>query len=177
MRYFVEIGSRMVEVELGPHGVRLDGEETVADLAEVDGTEVRTLLLDGRSHWILASRNEGGLWNLHLPGRRVQARVMDERTRAIREMTGGKAAAQGPAALKAPMPGLVVKVEVEEGDEIFPGQGLVIVEAMKMENELKAETHARVKAVKARPGEAVEKDQVLLELEAVPGSEEEGADA
>ncbi len=63
------------------------------------------------------------------------------------------------------MPGMVVKVEVEPGDVVAPGQGVVIVEAMKMENELKASVPARVRTVHALPGTAVEKDAVLVEFE------------
>ncbi len=175
MRYFVTIGSRTLEVELGAHGVRVEGEEVEPDLAELDGTEVRTLLLGGRSHRVLASRLGAGEWSLHLGGRHLRAQVVDERTRAIRAMAQARGVREGPRALHAPMPGLVVKVEVGEGDEVFPGQGLVIVEAMKMENELKAEAHGRVVAVRVGPGQAVEKGQVLLELEAVPPSGGEGS--
>ena len=70
------------------------------------------------------------------------------------------------------MPGLVVKVEVAEGDAVHPGQGLLIVEAMKMENELKAEAAGFVARIHVGPGEAVEKDQVLIDF-AAP---DEGAD-
>ena len=62
------------------------------------------------------------------------------------------------------MPGLVVRVEVAVGDRVRPGQGLVIVEAMKMENELRAEAGGRVSAVHVAAGEAVAKDQVLIDL-------------
>jgi biotin carboxyl carrier protein len=165
MKYFVTIGPRELEVELGPDGLRLDGVETPADLAEMDGTEVLTLLLGGRSHRILATRREAGEWSVYTAGRHIRTQVVDERTRAIREMTGNSEVATGPKALRAPMPGLVVKVEVEEGDEVFPDQGLVIVEAMKMENELKAEAEGRVGRVLVEPGNTVEKDQVLIEFQ------------
>jgi biotin carboxyl carrier protein len=91
---------------------------------------------------------------------------VDERTRAIREMAGVKEGTRGPKALRAPMPGLVVKVEIREGDAVVEGQGLVIVEAMKMENELKAEGEGRVARILVEPGQAVEKDQVMVEFEA-----------
>ena len=92
--------------------------------------------------------------------------MVDERTRAIREMTGAGGAAAGPAPVKAPMPGLVVKVEVEPGDRVRKGQGIVIVEAMKMENELRADTDATVAAVHVTPGQAVERDQILVIFQA-----------
>jgi biotin carboxyl carrier protein len=174
MRYFVTMGSSTVEVELGAEGVKLDGVTVNVDLMEMDGTEVRSLLLDGRSHRILAARKGRGLWSLHLAGRHVTARVVDERTRSLEEMTRGRQEALGPGALKAPMPGMVVKVEVGEGQEVSSGQGLVIVEAMKMENELKSPVDALVKRILVSPGEAVEKDQVLVEFDPLkrPGKEE-----
>jgi pyruvate carboxylase subunit B len=165
MRYFVTIGDRELEVELGPEGIRVEGEAVVPDLVEMDGTDVHSLLLGEKSHRILASRNGPGGWTLHLSGRHYLAEVVDERTRAIRKMAGIPEGQRGPKALRAPMPGLVVKVEVGEGEAVETGQGLVIVEAMKMENELKADTPGIVSRVLVEPGQAVDKDQVLVEFE------------
>ena len=176
MRYFVTIGSRTVEVELGPDGMLVDGRAVTADLMEMDGTQVRSLLLDGRSHRILASRTGKGAYALHLSGRHLETRVVDERTRSIEEMTGAPGGAKGPKVLKAPMPGMVVRVEVEEGDEVAEGRGLVIVEAMKMENELKSDGVAKVKKILVGPGEAVEKDQVLIEFEPLNRPDPEAAE-
>lgn len=173
MRYFVTIGPRELEVELGPSGLRLNGESVNADLAEMNGTEVFTLLLENRSHRILAARRGAGEWSLYTAGRHLRASVVDERTRTIQEMTGTKGEAGGPRSLRAPMPGLVVKVEVQEGEDVFRDQGLVIVEAMKMENELKAEAEARVDKVLVAPGDTVEKDQVLIEFQASGGPSQE----
>ncbi len=174
MRYFVTIGTRVLEVELGPQGVRVEGEDVVADLAEMDGTEVRALLLGGKSHRILVGREGPGDWSLYLSGRRLQARVLDERRQAIQKLTGMGLGGGGPKALRAPMPGLVIKVEVKEGDQVVPGQGLVIVEAMKMENELRAEGEGRVGRVLVAAGQTVEKDQVLVEFEAPEDHTEKG---
>jgi pyruvate carboxylase subunit B len=63
------------------------------------------------------------------------------------------------------MPGMIVRVNVEVGARVHPGQGLVVMEAMKMENELRALAEATVKAVHAQPGAAVEKGALLIELE------------
>jgi pyruvate carboxylase subunit B len=101
----------------------------------------------------------------------VSAEVVDERTRAIRALTGRSGAAAGPRPVRAPMPGLVVRVEVEAGQSVVAGQGVVIMEAMKMENELRAETGGVVARVHAVPGAAVEKGAVLVEF--VPPAEEE----
>lgn len=166
MKYFVTIGDRELEVNLGPDGIQVDGQEVRADLVEMDGTDVHSLLLGGLSHRILASKNGSEGWTLHLSGHHVEAQVVDERTRTIREMAGAKEGTRGPKALRAPMPGLVVKVEIREGDAVVDGQGLVIVEAMKMENELKAEGEGRVARILVEPGQTVDKDQVMVEFEA-----------
>lgn len=165
MRYFVTIDGTTHDVVLSPEETTVDGEPVEADLQRVAGTDVRSLLLDGRSHRLVARRRGRGEWGFHVAGRTLLAEVVDERTRAIREMTGAAAATAGPRPLKAPMPGLVVKVEVAAGDVVAPGQGLVIVEAMKMENELRAETAARVRTVHVAAGEPVEKGQVLMDFE------------
>jgi biotin carboxyl carrier protein len=174
MHYFVTIGERTLDVELGPHGVLVEGEKVDAELMEMDGTEVRSLLLDGMSHRVLATRKGKGVWGLHLSGTHLTASVVDERTRAILEMTGSGEGTTGPRALKAPMPGLVVRVEAEIGQEVVEGDGLIIMEAMKMENELKSEGEARIKAIHVQEGQAVEKDQLLVEFDPIetPSSEE-----
>jgi pyruvate carboxylase subunit B len=169
MRYFVEVEGRTVIVEVGADGVTVDGEGVRAELQRVGGTNVRSLIVDGVSHRLVARRGGSGGWEIHLGGRSHAAEAVDERTRAIREMTGKGGKHSGPRPLKAPMPGLVVKVEVAEGESVLPGQGLVIVEAMKMENELKAEAGGRVSKVRVEPGQAVEKDQVLVEFDAPDG--------
>lgn len=176
MKYFVTIDHETFEVDLTPEGARIDGEEVVTDLAHVPGTSVHSLLLDGASHRLVAQHQGQGRWELHMGGRRIRAEAVDERTRTIREMTGAGAAAAGPAPIRAPMPGLVVKVEVEEGDVVETGQGMAIVEAMKMENELRAEGPGVVLAIHVQAGATVEKDQVLIDLaplEDEPGEEEE----
>ena len=167
MKYFVAIGTREIEVVLGPDGILVDGEPVSADLLEMDGSDVHSLLLGPESFRILATKGEGDRWCLHLAGSHLIADVVDERTRTIRAMAGETQGASGPKALKAPMPGLVVKIETQEGDVVRAGQGLVIVEAMKMENELKSEGEARVARIHIQAGQPVEKDQVLVEFEAL----------
>ena len=174
MRYFVTVDGHAYEIDLGPDGTFVNGEAVLADLAHVEGTDLRSLILDGRSHAILVKRSGSGAWDLHLGGRRYTAEAVDERTRAIREMTGATAAPVGPRPVRAPMPGLVVKIEVSVGETVALGQGVAIVEAMKMENELKAESAGVVTRIQVEVGQAVEKDQVLIELSPIGSGEAEG---
>jgi biotin carboxyl carrier protein len=167
MRYYVTIGERTHEVELRERHVIIDGERVTAELARVPGTLLRRLALNGESHRIVATTGEArGNWQLHLDGERVSVDVVDERTRTIRAMTVRNTGPQGPKPVKAPMPGMILRVEVQPGERVRAGQGVVIIEAMKMENELKADAAGVVSKVSAAPGTAVEKGAVLVEFAA-----------
>ena len=170
MLYHVTAGDRTLEVDLRDGETTVDGEPFTSSLARIPDTRIYSMVLDGRSYRLACRRREGGSWEIHLGGQRATLRVVDERTRAIQEMTGTGAATQGARSLRAPMPGLVVKVEVEEGQEVEPGDGLVVVEAMKMENELRATAPGRIERILVSEGDAVEKDDVLVEFEP-PGEE------
>jgi biotin carboxyl carrier protein len=172
MIYHVTVGDRSWVVDVSENGVSVDGAPMDVDMETVGDGPVRSLILDGASHRVSARRVADETWDLHLRGRVVRADVVDERTRVIREMSGALAGAAGPRPIVAPMPGMVVRVEVEEGDVVSAGQGVVIVEAMKMENELVAEAAGVVTRVHVAEGEAVEKDQLLVDLAAPEGEEE-----
>ena len=162
MKYVVTIGNRSIEVEIDGGRITVDGTPHEAELRPVAGTPISNLLVDGAS-WILPIESAGtGRWVIQRWGDRFELEVVDERTRHIRSLIGEGKAASGPAALKAPMPGLVVRVLVQPGDQVAAGQGLVVLEAMKMENELKAPGPGVVEAVSAEPGRAVEKGTVLV---------------
>ncbi|HEX6134846.1 MAG TPA: biotin/lipoyl-containing protein [Longimicrobiales bacterium] len=167
MQYHVTIGSRTLVVDLEGERVRVDGEPLgPADLVGLPGTPVRHLLLDGRSVPLVAQQDDDG-WKLHVKGWPVYAEVVDERTRAIRAMTARASGPHGPKPVRAPMPGLIVRTEVSVGDRVRAGQGVVVMEAMKMENELKAEAEGVVSRVLIESGQAVEKGAVLVEFEAL----------
>jgi len=174
MIYHVTIGGRTYVVDLSGAGVTVDGQSFDVDLGRVEGGPVLSLLVDGVSHRIAARRDGSGRWDIDVRGGRMQAEVVDGRTLAIRAKTGNGAVAVGPRPVVAPMPGLVVRVEVSEGDTVSAGQGVVIVEAMKMENELLAEGPAVVTRVHVRDGEAVEKGQLLVDLAPLEEAVERG---
>ncbi|HUR93180.1 MAG TPA: biotin/lipoyl-containing protein [Gemmatimonadales bacterium] len=165
MKYIVSVLGRDVEVEVDGEQVTVAGRLRTASLAVVAGSPLRQLLLDGRPEALAVEAAGGGRWALTRRGERIEVEVLDERARHIRSLTGAADQARGPAALKAPMPGLVVRVQVEVGQSVGAGTGLVVLEAMKMENELRAGGAGTVRTVRVRAGEAVEKGQVLVEFE------------
>lgn len=166
MKYFVTIAGKECGVEIDGGRLTVDGKEIPsAHLQSLPGTPIRHLVLDGASHALALESTGRGVWAVGLHGERHEAEVVDERTRHIRSLTGAGQKASGPTTLKAPMPGLVVRIAVEEGSKVEAGSPLVVLEAMKMENELRATGPAVVKGVKVKPGQPVEKGQVLVEFE------------
>ena len=166
MKYFVRIGDVELEVSLDGDEVRVDGDVVTARVADVEGTPVRMLTVGDEVHRIVVRpAGSRGRYTIWVDGFRHEVEALDERMRAIRELAGATAGPVGPAPLVAPMPGMIVRVNVQVGDEVLPGQGLVVMEAMKMENELRAASAARVRSVLAQPGAAVEKGALLIELE------------
>ena len=165
MKYVVLIDGQSIEVEVDGEQVTVAGETHQATLNVVPGTPLRQLMLDGRPLTLSVEALGRGRWALAPGGERFEVEVLDERTRHIRSLTGGGDQRRAADVLKAPMPGLVVRVQTSAGDTVIAGAGLIVLEAMKMENELKAAAPGVVKSVRVAPGEAVEKGQVLVEFE------------
>lgn len=165
MKYFVTLGDRTVEVDLTGHTPVVDGTPVEAHMTVLPGTAVRSLDVGGRSHTLSARPGDRrGRWHIALGRERFTADAVDERTRAIREMTGAGEDVADMTVI-APMPGLVLRVEVEVGQAVRAGQGVVIVEAMKMENELKAPSDGVVARILVQERQTVEKGATLLILE------------
>ena len=166
MKYVVMVGDTEIEVDLDGDVVSADGSSSIAHLNEVEGTPVRMVTIGDEVHRVVARRGATrGRYTLWLDGFRYEVEALDERTRAIRALSGAGRETTGPAPLMAPMPGMIVRIAVAVGDTVQAGQGLIVMEAMKMENELRAASAGTVKAILAREGTAVEKGALLLELE------------
>src|SRR5256712_12652621 len=135
MKYFVSIGAQTHEVEVDGNRVTVDGVGLETDLVAVSGTPLYHLLLAGASWTIAAEPLEGaGRWTLGLVGERVDVAVQDERSRGIEAASGKSKRSGGGGTVRAPMPGLVVRIEVAEGQRVDAGAGLVVGGAMEMED-------------------------------------------
>jgi len=177
MHYFVRLDDGdPIELDTGPAGLTLGDESLDTDLRRIEGTDVWLLRVGRRVHRVVALRGDGqGRWDLLVDGVPVRTEALDARTKHLREMTSALAGAAGPKPVVAPMPGLVMRIDVEEGDVVEEGRGVVIVEAMKMENELVAEGAGRAVRIAVSDGDSVEKGQVLVEFEALVEEGEEDA--
>ena len=137
MKYVVDLDGERTVVELTGDEVRVGDETVHAHLVDVEGTPVSLLTIGDQVYRLVARRGDArGAYTIDLGGRRFDVEALDERTRTIRDLSAAAQVAAGPSPLAAPMPGLVVRVHVAVGDEVVAGQGLVVMEAMKMENEL-----------------------------------------
>lgn len=121
-----------------------------------------SLIVEGRSHDVSVSPNAGG-FQVVVDGESFQVVLVDPRREG--PPTSGRTEAAGPVAVSAPMPGKVVRILTAEGDEVRQGQGLVVVEAMKMQNELGSPKSGRVRAVRVSEGQAVNAGEPLVLVE------------
>lgn len=157
---------REFEVEgLGADSYRLtlDKEEFRLDLRRV-GSSSYSILVDGRSFDFDVSKDGDEMVVASRAGV-TRLTIIDQARRMVRTGAAARGHRQGRAELRAMMPGRVVSVLVKRGDEVAAGQGVMIVEAMKMENELKAPRAGKVIEVKVEPGKTVEKNDLLVIIE------------
>ena len=166
MKYVVDVNGERNMVSLDAGRATLGDAELVVRLDAAEDSPARVVRIGDRVHRIVVRRGDRrGRYSLWIDGFRHEVDALDERTRAIQDLAAAAAGPRGPAPLVAPMPGLIVRVNVTQGQQITAGTGLVVMEAMKMENELRASASGVVKAVHVAPGQAVEKGALLVELE------------
>jgi biotin carboxyl carrier protein len=163
VRYIATVDGQEYHVVLAEDGtVTLDGMPVVMDLQSIDGGFHYSLLVGAASHEVFVERCED-FCTVTLGGQRYRVQVEDERARRAgeRRATIGEA---GEAEVASPMPGVVVAVLVEAGQEVRTGEGLLILEAMKMENEIRAQRNGVVEAVHVTPGQRVGQDDLLVRI-------------
>lgn len=161
MKLEVRIGERARTVELeradGRLQVRLDGQALAADVVEI-APGVYSILINGRS-FEARVLPRGRRLDVSTEEGEFTAEVFDPRS--WRGRRGAQLEAEGMQQVMAPMPGKVVRVLVAAGDEVAAGQGLVVVEAMKMQNEVRSPKSGKVERLLAAEGQSVNSGDVL----------------
>jgi biotin carboxyl carrier protein len=130
-----------------------------------EGNGFATLGLDNRTIRIYCRQISETLYEIWFDTQVLTVELQDEKHQILSKLGAGSARTDGPFILRAPMPGLVKVIEASAGQQVEKGSGLVILEAMKMENELRSTLDGVIKSVHVNTGQAVEKDQPLMTIE------------
>jgi len=156
IEYVIEINS--------DSSVTINGTPRMVDYQPLKQGSSCSLLVDGKLYEPIVY-NENGGWEIILKGNRFNVQVEDERERLLRLASGGTSLEQGRIILTSPMPGLVIDIPVQEGDQVKKGDVLVILESMKMQNELTAPRDGKVTQIRASVNDNVERKESLMTLE------------
>jgi 3-methylcrotonyl-CoA carboxylase alpha subunit len=161
MRYEVDAGGHRVRIEATPDGRVLVGDRVVAhDAREIVPGAHWSIVVEGRAHEVVLLGGDPP--RMRVDGREAVVVAYDERTLAARQdraLAGG-----GRHEVRAPMPGLLKAVHVREGDVVERNDALATLEAMKMENELRAPARAKVQRIAAAAGTKVESGALIAVL-------------
>jgi biotin carboxyl carrier protein len=164
MKYYTRVDNTEYEVEINGESISLNGEPVNVDLMRSGAAELYSVLFGGRSYEMLVNADRFN-YTINVRGVQFQVQVEDERARRMNRARRLPTLPDGELAITAPIPGLVVRVLVAEGDAIEEGQPVVLLEAMKMENELRAMRGGIVKSVLVSAGQRVDQNAPLLVLE------------
>jgi biotin carboxyl carrier protein len=167
MKYYAQLDNKEIEMDIHERGgvleVRLGDQVYDIDVQRVSDPSLYSLLINNDSHELMIEEREGEC-DVLVAGELFRVFVQDEWAYRLANIQRKTKPHEGEVLIKAPMPGVVKQVEVSVGDQVEQGKGLVILEAMKMENEIKAPRPGTVKAVSVSTAEKVEQGRVLVVL-------------
>lgn len=161
MKYTTILNNEQYEVEILDDGaVLVNGQRREVDFLDLGGA-LYSIITDNKSLEVAIDEDQGE-YEVLLDGRLYDAQVLDARALLMAQRKGGLGAGSGE--VNAPMPGLIVEVLVEEGDVVAEGQTVVILESMKMQNELKSPIAGTVQTVTCNAQETVDKNALLVNI-------------
>lgn len=164
MKYITTIEGREYLVDiLDDHRVSIDGVIYPVDFMPVGDEQVYSLVVNGKSVDASVYPNED-TWQVLFQGNLFSATVEDEREKRLRAALGGRVAEHEDFYLKAPMPGMVISIPVHEGQMIKKGEVLVVLESMKMQNELRSPREGKVTRLRVKAGDRVEYKETMLSV-------------
>lgn len=167
MKYYVTIEDRVLEIDVddAPGGATatIEGKTYQLDLRPITADSLFSLIVENGSHEVLVEDAEGGM-EIVVEGELFHIVVQDEWERRLATIQRKTTTESGQTTVKAPMPGAVLRVEVEVGATVRRGQGLVILSAMKMENEIRSPRDGRIAAIHVAEGDKVEQNADLVTI-------------
>lgn len=164
MRYIATINGQEYTIELlDDHHVTINGVEYTIDFQPVGDQAIYSLLFNGRSYDALVYSEENA-WRVAFQAQGYVVSVEDEREKRLRAALGQSKYQHQEFFLKAPMPGLIIAVPVVNGQQVEKGDVLLVLESMKMQNELRSPRAGVVNRLRVKPGDRVEKQETLLSI-------------
>jgi biotin carboxyl carrier protein len=167
MKYYATVDNQTYEISVeGVGRILVDGVDVTADMQRIGDLDLYSLLVDQVSHevYVETDNDQRNAYDVLLAGTRYLVKVQDERSRRMALADRSLKPPAGELIIKAPIPGLVIKMGVTPGQAVSEGDTLVILEAMKMENELRAPRAGTVHEVRVGPGAQVALGQMLLSI-------------
>jgi biotin carboxyl carrier protein len=168
MKYITTIGGEEYVIEIDEESqVLVNGERYQIDFQHTPEVNVFSLLLNNRSlEGVVEERDDS--WQILIRGELYEVQVQDERAYRLAKARGSVTTVTGDAAIDSPMPGIIIDVPVDEGEVVGKGDTVVILESMKMENELRAPRDGIVARIFVQTGASVEKGQPLVVISDPP---------
>lgn len=164
MKYVTSVNGKEFSVEIHTeHSLSLDGQLLDVDFGTIANQPVYSLIIGGKSYEAYVYPGEDD-YQVLLKGHSFSVKVEDEREKRLRAAGGSTVSESTDFHLKSPMPGMVVALPVAEGEVVRKGQVLVILESMKMQNELKSPRDGTLTRIKVKTGDRVEQRQTLLSV-------------
>jgi biotin carboxyl carrier protein len=164
VKYYAMVGANEYEIEIDGEDIRVNGEPVEVNLAPTGEADLYSILYNGNSYELLLEVSRYN-YSVMVRGEQYQVLIEDERTRRLNAARGQSNLPEGEFAVRAPIPGMVGKVLVAEGEQIEENQPLLILEAMKMENEIRSPRACTVKKIEVAPGQRVEQNAVMIVTE------------
>ncbi|MEX2230723.1 MAG: acetyl-CoA carboxylase biotin carboxyl carrier protein subunit [Cyclobacteriaceae bacterium] len=163
--YTAQVNNQEFEIVITDSGFTVNGKTVNWDVSEIEGRYFHILMNQQSYRAEVVERDAAGKrFTIKINGRKYPVVLKDKFDVLLEKMGMNANAGARVNNVRAPMPGLIIDLKVKDGDEVKAGDTLLILEAMKMENIIKAPGDARVKSVKVKMGEGVEKNQVLIEF-------------
>jgi biotin carboxyl carrier protein len=164
MKYLTTIHDTTFEIEIQNDGTLLvNGEKRAVDFLSFGDESLYSIIMDNISYELVIEERDGE-YEVLMRGKLYTGQVLDERAQLVASRRSPKLIDSGEISIRAPMPGLIVAIPVTEGQEIKGGQAVVILESMKMQNELKSPRDGIVQRISVEAGQSVEQNKLLVTI-------------
>jgi biotin carboxyl carrier protein len=163
MKYITVINDKQFEIEIQNDGTLLvNGVPRAVDFFSLDES-LYSVITENQSYAVVIEEQQSE-YQVQMRGHLFTGHVLDERAQLLASRGGGPKADSGEISIKAPMPGLIAAIPVNEGQEVKAGQTVIVLESMKMQNELKAPRDGVVQRISVEAGHSVEQNKLLVTI-------------